>query len=91
MDSAKIKENLTKILKNKNTLTILIVFAGIIGLYVVYNWRVNQATSLVQIPYAKKEINSKFTNLFIKLILIFLLLAKIYVSIIKASNSSTTF
>lgn len=59
MDSAKIKESLTKILKNKNTLTILIVFAGIIGLYVVYNWRVNQATSLVQIPYAKKEINSR--------------------------------
>ena len=59
MDTGKIKENITKVLKNKNTLTILIVFAGIIGLYVVYNWKVNQATQLVQIPYAKKEINSR--------------------------------
>ena len=59
MDTGKLKENITKILKNKNTLTILIVFAGIIGLYVVYNWRVNQATTLVQVPYAKKEINSR--------------------------------
>lgn len=59
MDTAKLKENVTKILKNKNTFTILIVFAGIIGLYIVYNWRINQATSLVQIPYAKKEINSR--------------------------------
>lgn len=59
MDTAKLKESLTKVLKNKNTFTILIVFVGIIGLYVVYNWRVNQATTLVQIPYAKKEINSR--------------------------------
>ena len=59
MDTSKLKENITKILKNKNTFTILIVFAGIIGLYVVYNWRINQATTLVQIPYAKKEINSR--------------------------------
>ena len=59
MDTSKLKENITKILKNKNTFTILIVFLGIIGLYVVYNWRINQATTLVQIPYAKKELNSR--------------------------------
>ena len=59
MDTSKLKENITKVLKNKNTFTILIVFAGIIGLYVVYNWRINQATTLVQIPYAKKELNSR--------------------------------
>ena len=51
MDTSKLKENVTKILRNKNTFTILIVFA--------YNWRINQATTLVQIPYAKKEINSR--------------------------------
>lgn len=59
MDTAKLKETITNILKNKNTFTVLIVFAGIIGLYVVYNWRINQATTLVQVPYAKKEINSR--------------------------------
>lgn len=59
MNTKNIKEGITKILKNKNTATILIVFVGIIGLYVVYNWRVNQATQLVQIPYAKKELNSR--------------------------------
>ena len=59
MGTNELKLNITKILKNKNTLTILIVFAGIIGLYVVYNWKVNQATQLVQIPYAKKELNSR--------------------------------
>ena len=59
MGTKEFKETVTKILKNKNTLTILIVFAGIIGLYAVYNWKVNQATQLVQIPYAKKELNSR--------------------------------
>ena len=59
MDTSKIKENVTKILKNRNTFTILIVFAGIIGLYIVYNWRINQATTLIQVPYAKKELNSR--------------------------------
>lgn len=59
MGTNELKENITKILKNKNTLTVLIVFAGIIGLYIVYNWKVNQATQLVQVPYAKKELNSR--------------------------------
>ena len=53
------KEILNNVLHNKNTLTILLVFAGIIGLYVVYNWRVNEATSPVRIPYAKKELTSR--------------------------------
>lgn len=59
MKTGNIKENLTKILKNKNTLTILIIFAGIIGIYALYNWRVTEATKLVSVPYAKKEINSR--------------------------------
>ena len=59
MGNSNLKENITKILKNKNTLTVLIVFAGIIGLYAVYNYKVKQATQLVPIPYAKKELNSR--------------------------------
>ena len=47
MDTENIKQNITKILKNKNTFTILIVFVGIIALYMVYNWRINEATSLM--------------------------------------------
>ncbi len=59
MDTKNLKENVIKILKNKNTLTVLIVFIGIIGLYVAYNMKIKQATQLVQIPYAKKELNSR--------------------------------
>lgn len=54
-----LKETLHKMLTNKNTLTILLVFAGIIGLYAVYNWRVTEAITPVRIPYAKKEITSR--------------------------------
>jgi hypothetical protein len=53
------KEMLQKALTNKNTLTILVVFAGIIGLYAVYNWRVTEAITPVKVPYAKKEISSR--------------------------------
>ena len=59
MDVKKIRENITTVLRNKNTLTILLVFAGIIGLYAVYNWRVSDAISTVSIPFAKKEISSR--------------------------------
>ena len=59
MNTNNMKESITKILKNKNTFTILIVFIGIIGLYIVYNMRVKDATQLIQIPYAKKELNSR--------------------------------
>ena len=53
------KDIIKSVLSNKNTLTILFVFAGIIALYAVYNYRVKQATTPVQIPYAKKEITSR--------------------------------
>ena len=59
MNTGKFKENIKAIISNKNTATIIVVFLGIFGLYFLYNWRVNQATSLVQVPYAKKEINSR--------------------------------
>lgn len=54
-----VKEELKKILSNKNTLTILIVLAGIILLYAIYNSRVNQAVTLIKVPYAKVEITSR--------------------------------
>ena len=54
-----VKEVINNVIRNKNTLTILFVFAGIIGLYLVYNWRVSEATTPVRVPYAKKELNSR--------------------------------
>lgn len=47
-----------KFLSNKNTVTILGVFLGIIVLYIGYNYRVNQKVKLVDVLYAKEEIGS---------------------------------
>ena len=55
----KIKEEIKKVLSNKNTLTILIVIIGIICLYAIYNYRVTQAVTTIRVPYAKKEITSR--------------------------------
>ena len=44
-----VKEVINNVIRNKNTLTILFVFAGIIGLYLVYNWRVSEATTPVRV------------------------------------------
>ena len=52
---------LTKIkrfLQNKNTLTIICVLAGILVLYIGYNWRVSSATSPTNVPYAKNTLSS---------------------------------
>ena len=54
-----VKEELKKIISNKNTLTILIVLAGIVVLYAIYNNRVNQAVTMIRVPYASKEITSR--------------------------------
>lgn len=48
-----------RFLSNKNTVTIICILVGVAVLYVGYNWRVNQATSPVKIPYAKQEITSR--------------------------------
>lgn len=47
-----------RFLANKNTVTILGVIAGIIVLYVGYNWRVSSAVEEVSIPYAKKTLSA---------------------------------
>lgn len=54
-----IQEVIKSIIGNKNTLTILLVFAGIIGLYIVYNNAVNEAIKEETVIYAKKEISSR--------------------------------
>ena len=49
---------LSKFLQNKNTVTVLGVVLMIAILYVMYNVRVQQATSPVSVPYAKETISS---------------------------------
>jgi len=55
----KVREELKKILSNKNTLTVLIVLIGVVALYAIYNNRVTQAVTTIKVPYAKKEITSR--------------------------------
>lgn len=51
--------SLKRFLSNKNTVTIIAVIAGILVLYVGYNWRVKQATTPVVVPYAKTQLDSR--------------------------------
>ena len=48
-----------RFLSNKNTVTILCVLAGILVLYIGYNWRVKSATEPIRIPYAKTALASR--------------------------------
>lgn len=50
---------LNKFLKNKNTVTILGVLACLVILFVGYNMRINQKTSLVTVFYANQTIQPK--------------------------------
>lgn len=54
--------NLTGAIKrfvgNKNTVTILAVVVGILILWYFYNFRVNQAITTIQVPYAVERIDS---------------------------------
>ena len=52
-----IQVGLKKFLANKNTVTIVGVIAAIVVLYIFYNWRVQQATNPITVPYALQEIN----------------------------------
>ncbi len=49
---------LKRFIQNKNTVTILAVLAGIIILWYFYNYRVNQAITTVQVPYAIERIDT---------------------------------
>ena len=48
-----------RFLSNKNTVTILGVIAGVLVLYIGYNWRVEEAIKPITVPYAKVEISSR--------------------------------
>ena len=50
---------LKKFLGNKQTVTSMGVIAGILVLYIGYNWRVNKVISPIEVPYAKVTINPK--------------------------------
>ena len=50
---------LKKFLGNKNTVTILGVVAGILVLYIGYNWRVKRSINPVLVPYAKVELKER--------------------------------
>jgi hypothetical protein len=45
--------------KNKNTVTILGVLAGIVVIWFFYNMRVKEATTPVRIPVAIKELSAQ--------------------------------
>ncbi len=47
-----------RFLSNKNTITILGVLAGIVVLYLGYNYRVDQAIDTIAIPYARETITA---------------------------------
>ena len=42
-----------KTIANKNTVTILLVLAGVVVLWFFYNMRVKEATTPIKVPYAK--------------------------------------
>lgn len=54
-----LKNNLNKILKSKNTVTILGVVVCFVILYVGYSIRINQKTALVEVYYANQTIQPK--------------------------------
>lgn len=50
--------DLKKILSNKNTVTVLAVFIGVVILYFAYNYRVKQAIKPISVPSATKTITA---------------------------------
>ena len=52
-------KGLNKFLKNKNTVTILGILVCVLVLYIGYNMRINQKTTLVTVYYAKETIQPK--------------------------------
>lgn len=56
--------NLKQFLSNKNTVTILLVFLGVVVLYFAYNYRVKQAIEPKSVPVANQKLtaNTVITN-----------------------------
>jgi uncharacterized membrane protein YobD (UPF0266 family) len=51
--------SLKRFFGNKNTITIICVLGGVLLLYFAYNYRINQVTRPVTVPYAKVEIQPR--------------------------------
>ena len=49
---------LKRFISNKNTVTILAILAGVIVLWYFYNYRVNQAITTIQVPFAVERIDA---------------------------------
>ena len=54
-----LNNSLKKFVSNKNTVTILGILLCIVVLFVGYNYRINQKTSLTRVPYANQTIQPK--------------------------------
>ena len=52
-----LSNNIKKILSNKNTVTVVGIVLIIVVLYFAYNFRVNQATQPISVPYANSLIS----------------------------------
>ena len=52
-------KKLKQILSNKNTVTVIAALLIVLVLYFFYNWRLNQATSTIKVPYANQTINPR--------------------------------
>ena len=52
-------KKLKQILSNKNTVTVIAALLIVLVLYFFYNWRLNQATSPIKVPYANQTINPR--------------------------------
>lgn len=50
---------LKRFITNKNTVTIIGIFLGILVLYIGYNYKINQETKLVKMPFAKETIQPR--------------------------------
>lgn len=50
--------SIKRFITNKNTVTILAIIAGVIVLWAFYNYRVNQAITTIQVPYALEKIDA---------------------------------
>lgn len=53
-----LQEFFKKTIANKNTVTILLVLAGVVVLWFAYNSRVKEATTPIRVPCAKTELNA---------------------------------
>lgn len=52
-------KKLKQILANKNTITFLGIILIFVVLYIFYNWRINQQTSMIDVPYALQTIPAR--------------------------------